>query len=221
VFSGSTSSTPGGRRIELSGQYIIPSQRVSEWSTLGPSLFATIDSVEDIHSFVFRCLGEVAENRQGVDHLVASYFLDVHAWFPIVDGATFERQLEELWVTPSAETCLVILAMRLITRPSSPNPVAGMADRHYLSIKSILSLVQSKTPLSIPLLQAQLLVALYEFSHSMPQQAYMSVGNCVQMTRAFGWQTAEFWNRGRHCDPGPRAMKLCSILWWAIVYVDW
>ncbi|KAK3329529.1 hypothetical protein B0H66DRAFT_526913 [Apodospora peruviana] len=219
---GSNSSTPGSHRYEpLLSQYV-PSgshQLGPGYSTLNPSLFATMDTLENIHHFVFRTVLEVAENRQGVENVAAAYFRDVNTWFTVVQQQAFERQLDDLWINPSAETGVLILCMRLIIRPPNSNPFSGMADRHYLSTKTMLSLVQTKVQLSIPLLQAELLIALYEFSHAMPQQVYMSVGNCFQMTRAFGWQSKSFWTQGPQ-SLGPRELKLCSILWWAIVYVD-
>jgi len=202
-------------------QYIpAAGQQLGAYNTLNPSLFATMDALEDIHHYVFRTLLEVAENRQGVENVTQAYFRDVNTWFTVVQQGAFERQLDDMWVSPSAETAVLVLCMRLIIRPPNANPFSGMADRHYLSTKTMLSIVQSKVPLSISLLQAELLISLYEFSHSMPQQAYMSVGNCFQMSRAFGWHSKSFWTLGPQSH-GPRELKLCSILWWAIVYVDW
>ncbi|KAK0618404.1 hypothetical protein B0T17DRAFT_509947 [Bombardia bombarda] len=220
----STSGTPG----PLMGQYVPPTpehrarqQSSPGWNTtLSPSLFATMDSLEDnIHYFVFRCLFETLDNRQGVEQVVASYFEDAHIWFPIICQSTFDRQLDDMWTTPSAETGLLVLCMRLLIRQPFPIPISGMDDSHYLSAKTTLNLVQSKRPFSIPLLQAELLIALYEFSHSMPQQAYLSVGKCFQVTRAFGWHNEAFWSQG-HQAFDPRGLKLSSLLWWAIVYVD-
>ncbi|KAK4218260.1 hypothetical protein QBC37DRAFT_369207 [Rhypophila decipiens] len=217
----SHSSTLGTHRYEpLMGQYIpTGGQQLSRYNTLNPALFATMDAMEGIHSYVFRTLLEVAESRQGVENVTQAYFRDVNTWFSVVPQGLFERQLDEMWMNPSAETAVLVLCMRLIIRPPTANPLSGMADRHYLSTKTMLSIVQSKVPMSTALLQAELLVALYEFRHSMPQQAYMSAGNCFQMSRAFGWHNKSFWALGPQ-SPGPRELKLCSILWWAIVYVD-
>ncbi|KAK3341289.1 hypothetical protein B0T25DRAFT_336947 [Lasiosphaeria hispida] len=190
------------------------------WSILNPSLFASMDANEDISSFACRCLSDILGHRQGTEHIVASYFSGVNTWFTIIERASFDADLKDMWAVPSAETAVLTLCMRLITRtPNAVNPVAGMGDSLYLSAKTMLSLVQSKVALSIPLLQAELLVAMYEFSHSMPQQAYMTVGRCFQISRAFGWHHDMFWSEERQSHV-PRELKLCSILWWAIVYVD-
>lgn len=200
---------------------LLPSHPNPRWSLLNPSLFASMDSTEDIHSFAFRCLPDILGHRPAIEHVVASYFGGVNTWFTIIERSSFTAAVEAMWETPSAETAVLLVCMRLILRaPTDNTAAAGMADSLYLSAKTMLSLVQSKVPLSIPLLQAELIVAMYEYSHSMPQQAYMTVGRCFQITKAFGWHYEPFWSEERQ-SLAPAHLKLCSILWWAVVYIDW
>ena len=79
---------------------------------------------------------------------------------------------------------------RGIARPPNQKSSKGMGDIAYHTTKAIVNLVQSKVPMSVPMLQAELLVTLYELSQSMPDQAYLSLGRCVQMTKAFKWPDA-------------------------------
>lgn len=190
------------------------------WSVLNPAVFSSMDSTEDIHSFACRCLSDILGHRQSVERVVASYFASVNAWLTIIERASFESNIEDMWTTPSAETATLVLCMRLIIRPPTASSPAGMGDSLYLSAKTMLSLVQTKLSLSITLLQAELLVAMYEFAHAMPQQAYMTVGRCFQITKAFGWHYEPFWSEERQ-NLVPRELKLCSILWWAVVWIDW
>ncbi|KAK0631715.1 hypothetical protein B0T14DRAFT_559472 [Immersiella caudata] len=200
-------------------EQLLTPQSGHRWSILNPALFASMDTTEDVHSFSCRCLSDILGHRQGVEHVVASYFGGVNTWFTVVERIAFDASLEEMWKTPSAETAVLVLCMRLIIRSPMPHSLAGMADSLYLSAKTMLNLVQSKEALSMPLLQAELLVAMYEFSHAMPQQAYMTVGRCFQITKAFGWHYEPFWSDERQAL-APRELKLCSILWWAVVYID-
>lgn len=189
------------------------------WAALNLNIFGSMDEGEDIHSYTHRSLFEVLESHPNVDYFVSRYFEDVNTWFAIVDRSVFETQLKEFWIKPSAQIGALVLCMHLITRQHT-NPIVGMSDSLYLHAKLMLSAVQSKTTFSIPMLQAQLLLALYESSHSMPQQAYMTVGNCCQISQAFGWHTKGFWSEQRR-NMAPRELQHCSILWWAIVYLDW
>ena len=151
---------------------------------------------------------------------VSAYFGGVNTWFTIIERAGFERELNETWDNLSAEASVLTLCMALIARPPNQKSSKGMGDTVYHSTKAILSLVQSKVPLSVQLLQTELLVAMYEYSHSKPQQAYLSLGRCLQMTKALEWHNPNFWSAERQASM-PRDLKLNSILWWAIVYIDW
>ncbi|KAL2127797.1 hypothetical protein VTI74DRAFT_10157 [Chaetomium olivicolor] len=178
----------------------------------------TICAAKNLDTLAFGNLLENLLTRQGTREAVSAYFSGVNTWFSIIERASFERELETTWGNLSAGTSILALAIALIARPPNSRP-AKLGDSTYHSTKAVLSLVQSKAPLSTQLLQAELLVALYEFSQSMPQQAYLSVGRCLHITKALRWHEAWFWTPDRQASM-PRDLKLCSILWWAIVYLD-
>lgn len=200
---------------------LLGQQGGSCWSTtLSPSLFTSLDSGESVHSFMFRSLSEMVGQRSNVEQVISFYFGSVNTWFTIVERATFEAQVEDMWATPSAETALLVICMLLIVRTPYENTAPAMDDCLYLSAKAAFALVQSRVPLSTSLLQSKLLIALYEYSHSMPQQAYISLGTCVQMSKAFGWFNKNYWSEERQ-QLLPAELKLSSIQCWAVVYVDW
>ncbi|KAK4136636.1 hypothetical protein BT67DRAFT_373791 [Trichocladium antarcticum] len=190
------------------------------------NLLGAIESVKDVHALAFRAVLDAhGLNQNRVDQAISSYFKGVNTWFTIVDQSRFEPQARDLATNPSAETCVLVLCMSLIANPPKPRTgpsrtrSQGLGDDPYHFSKAILSLVQSKLPTAIPLLQAQLLIAMYEYSQSMPQQAYMSLGQCFQIAKMLGWHKRQFWSVERQAA-APRDMKLCSILWWSIVHLD-
>lgn len=188
--------------------------------TLSPSWFVSLDSGESIHTLMLRGLAEMVGPRPKVEHIVSLYFGSVNTWFTIIERSTFESQVEDMWGTPSAETALLLICMMLITRPPHENQTLGMDDHLYLTVKAGFTLVQNRVTLSFPILQAKLLIAMYEYSHSMPQQAYISLGNCVQMSKTFGWYSNAYWS-GERQRQFSTELKLSSIMFWAVVYIDW
>lgn len=188
-----------------------------------PSLVSSIRTAVDVHNLAFRSMMEILVDRQGIEQVVASYFAAAHTWITIVDRTNVESQLEldSIWQSPPpAETCVLILCMSLITRPSAALPNSPMSDTTYHTVKALFGLIQSSGQvLKNVSLQAELLVALYEYSNAMPQQAYFSVGRCFQMSRMLGWHNKLFWDEERRCN-FPSDLKLASTLWWAIVHVD-
>jgi hypothetical protein len=183
-------------------------------------VYGPISAAKDIHSLTFGTLLDILVNKPRVKESVSLYFNGVNTWFNIIERASFERDLEARWDNLPAETSAMALCMALVARPPNQKSSKGMGDTVYPTTKAILGLVQSKLPMSVHMLQAELLVAMYEFSHAMPQQAYMSLGHCLQMTKAFGWHNVAFWSPDRQASKTGE-LKLNSILWWAIVYLDW
>ncbi|KAL2017656.1 hypothetical protein VTK56DRAFT_1870 [Thermocarpiscus australiensis] len=194
-----------------------PGSVVQGQGTLVLSLYALISW--DVHCLASRTVLDILRDQQSVKQAVSCYFEGVNTWFTIIDQASFEAQLESVWKSPSAEPCVLGLCMSMIARPPDLNSSSGMRDSVYFSAKTLLSLVESKLPMTTQLLQAELLVALYESCHSMPEQAYLSLGRCLHMTRVLGWHNREFWFENRQ-GATPGTLKLASILWWAIVFVD-
>lgn len=190
------------------------------WSRLNSSHFQSPGLGGDIHSFMLHRLGQILQGRQAVEHVISCYFNSVNTWFTIVEKENLETQAEELWTTgyPSAEIAMLILSMLLVIRlPSEAE--AEMDDGLYQSAKTMCTLVETKLPWSRTLLQSRLLVTLYELSQGLPQQAYLSVGSCVQITREFGWHYQSFWSEERQRTLSAE-LKLNSLLWWALIYVD-
>ncbi|VBB71664.1 Putative protein of unknown function [Podospora comata] len=214
----------GGVSSPLGNPVQLPRQSPLAWGgSLRPSLVASIRSADNINLYALQCVIDILDSRQGIEQTILAFFEGPNAsWFSIIDRSNFERLLEDFWTSPSAETCVLILCMSLISRPtiSSPGPTP-MGDTVYQSAKTLLSLVQSQSsrPLSTSFLQAELLVAMYEYTQALPQQAYLSVGRCFQMSRALGWQDKSYWGPNNMATI-PKILKLHSILWWAMVYID-
>ncbi|KAH8744876.1 hypothetical protein F5883DRAFT_439509 [Diaporthe sp. PMI_573] len=186
---------------------------------IGPSLFASLGTTEDIHHFVFRSLTQMMGDQLTAESIVRYYFGTVNTWFTIVERSGFEPRFGQMWTEPSAETGLLALSMLLIVRAPEDTPGVSMQNSLYHSIKTLCGLVAAKEPMSIPLLQANLLVCLYELCHFMPQQAYMTLGSCVTISRAFGWLSESFWRQDQWIVR-PRVLKAYSIIWWAMMFLE-
>ncbi|KAL2199037.1 hypothetical protein P885DRAFT_31089 [Corynascus similis CBS 632.67] len=174
-------------------------------------VYGPISAAKDIHSLAFGTLLEILVHKQRIRETVSLYFDGVNTWFTIIERRSFERELEANWGNVQAETSVTALCMALVARSPNQKSSKGLGDNVYSSTKAILSLVQSRVPVSVKMLQAELLVALYEFSHSMPQQAYFTLGCCLQMTKALGWHREGFWALDKQMS-APADLKLCSIM---------
>lgn len=186
---------------------------------ISPALFAPLESTDDAHSFVFRSLTQIMGDRMTAESSVRYYFGTINTWFTVVERTGFEERMGRIWAEPSAETGLLMLCMHLIIRPPEESPAVSMQNSLYHSVKTLCGIVVGKTPLSVSILQANLLVCLYELGHLMPQQAYLTLGTCITIVRAFGWLEESFWGQDQWMSR-PGELKLCSILWWSIMFLE-
>lgn len=168
---------------------------------------------------MFRSVTQMMGDQLTAESIVRYYFGTVNTWFTIVERSGFEPRFGQIWTEPSAETGLLALSMLLIVRAPEDTPGVSMQNSLYHSIKTLCGLVAAKEPMSIPLLQANLLVCLYELCHFMPQQAYMTLGSCVTISRAFGWLSESFWRQDQWIVR-PRVLKAYSIIWWSMMFLE-
>lgn len=185
---------------------------------ISPALFVPLETTEDVHHFVSRSLAQIMGDKLTTEGIVRYYFGTVNSWFTIIERRNFEERLERMWSEPSAETGLLALCMLLTARSPEETP-ASVQNSLYHSVKTLCGIVATKTPLSTSVLQANILICLYEFGHLMPQQAYLTLGTCTTIARAFGWLDESFWGQDQWMARA-RELKLCSILWWSVVFLE-
>ena len=83
------------------------------------------------------------------------------------------------------DLAMLFLAMKLVTTP----PVEGLAAADhplYATSKRFVALLESSGTMSMLYLQAMILVALYEFGHSIYPAAWMTIGSCARYAQILG-----------------------------------
>ncbi|KAE8353400.1 fungal-specific transcription factor domain-containing protein [Aspergillus coremiiformis] len=123
-------------------------------------------------------------NAVEVRHDVDVYFNSVHTFFPIVSKLRLYRQLTNEDRNYDADLALLLIAMQLHTRPSTA--VDTMEVELYRLAKASYTYIESNGLLSITVLQALLLISLYEMSNAVYPAAYLTVGRCARLGHAMG-----------------------------------
>lgn len=109
----------------------------------------------------------------------------------------------------------LLLTIKFITTlplPNLPNPRTTL----YHTVKH--SYLEVESSFSVLVLQAGILVALYELGHGIYPAAFLSVGQCARYAHALGINT-------RHTAPATKVLALVEVekrrrVWWAIVILD-
>jgi hypothetical protein len=120
-------------------------------------------------------VGDFAEIRA----MALKFFQTIHSWLPIISRRRFYHHVLNPLVSPSADTTLLLLSMKLVASPhreqmdSSKNPL-------YLAVKRLFLELEISGALTIQLLQAGVLISVYEYGNAIYPSAYISIGVCAR-----------------------------------------
>ena len=157
-----------------------------------------------------------------IQSTATNFFTHIHTWMPFISKARFyshHRLPSSFSSFPSRpDIALLVLAIKLITtlppgRPEKPQTQLYHVTKHY-SVE-----VESSSVFSLPVLQAGVLIALYELGHAIYPAAYLSVGAAARYALALGI------GAGGKVEGGSKVTTLVEVeerrrVWWAIVILD-
>ncbi|KAI9785945.1 MAG: hypothetical protein M1839_008211 [Geoglossum umbratile] len=194
-------------------------------SLYAPLLFLDSDAYEygrftipkprmPVPSEVLETLGDIGE----VQSIIDTYFLTVHTWMPMVSKKRLYQQLMNPLVEQNADFGLLYLCMKLvIQRP--PEPPASVQIPLYSIAKRFYFLVETSGVYSLALLQAGILISLYELGQGIYPAAYLSIGQCARLGHALGI----------HGKDAPQMLHKVGTwteleerrrVWWAVVILE-
>ncbi|KAK2594640.1 hypothetical protein QQS21_007616 [Conoideocrella luteorostrata] len=160
---------------------------------------------------VLHQLGNLDEMR----HTAGRFFGHVHNWMPFIS----KKRFYDLYLQPSfhgrPDVVLLLLAIKLITTfplPGSGSPRTSL----YHAIKHFY--LEAENAFSILVLQAALLISLYELGHGIYPAAYLSIGTCSRYAYALGINASR-------TVPTRKVLTLVEVeerrrVWWAIIILD-
>lgn len=151
------------------------------------------------------------------------FFRGFHRWLPIV----CPRLIHEIMTANSsrlpADISLLLLAMCLTTvHPSSDGPSnhSIYPEDLFVTVRMLFVHVQAVICASTALVQAGLLISVYEYACGRPEAAYISMGTLVRMAETIGLNGD---SRQNYISQETQ-WKLTALeernLWWGIVVLE-
>ena len=144
--------------------------------------------------------GIIRGTRQFVDDISARYFQGFHRHLPVISRTRFSNSLTASGAAPSDDFSVLLLTICLITHAPAHGYRSGdEATRSveqqflYLTARSFFAQVQVTCSPSVPLIQACLLLAVYEYTHGRPSDAFVTIAGSARMAYA-----ARIHAQGRH-----------------------
>lgn len=171
---------------------------------------------ESIGGEITKRLSQEVGDVSAVRSIAVKYFRTIHTWFPIVSEISYYEHLSTIFLQPSATWSLLSLSMALITTmPTESERMFAL----YLLLKSSVSLVEAGSINCLEVVQARLLVSLFEFGHGMDSAVFISLAAtaraavAIELDRTYKSCPSATSNVLSKSDQGYR-------VWWGIVMLD-
>jgi len=128
---------------------------------------------------------ELLGDAGAIQATISEYFATIHKWMPIFSQKRLTRNMANPLWEAGPDLALLFLCMKLvISRPqdgieSSQNPI-------YVSAKRFIALMEATGTASLLMLQANILVAWFEYGQAIYPAAWMSAGWCTRYGNMLG-----------------------------------
>lgn len=124
-------------------------------------------------SVAVEVLNLIVANGEPIPSMTATYFRTIGGWLPILNPEQIESGLR---FEASLDFATLLLCMRLVTlMPGSHGGPEAMKNQTYFQTKALFSLRSSSGELSLEIVQAGILLCLYEIGHGMSDAAQVSI----------------------------------------------
>ncbi|KAH8812337.1 fungal-specific transcription factor domain-containing protein [Xylogone sp. PMI_703] len=159
---------------------------------------------------------DVTGNTALVQSIASQYFSTIHCWFPFLSRTKFYGYLIHQSQQQECDLALLVMCVRLLCTPIDSK--RSVQTAMYTRVKQYVTELESAGILKITVLQAEILLAVYEIAHAIYPAAYLTVGACARYGIALGLdKEGSRWehNLARWIDNEEKHRA-----WWAVVFLD-
>ncbi|KAM0260268.1 hypothetical protein ACHAQJ_002832 [Trichoderma viride] len=175
-----------------------------------------------IHPSIPANLSPFENDASRIRNIAYTFFDSIHWWMPIISKKGFFAHLLNPLSQRRGELSLLIICMQLYCAPDL-NPETGALDvsAMYHNAKRLHFEMEVAGVLSLRVLQAGILIALYEVGQAIYPAAYLTVGSCARYGVAIGVDKL----RGEASNEYGNARTMSEIeerrrAWWTILFLD-
>lgn len=161
----------------------------------------------EVLSFVYG--GGIMERQRWI----ADFMVTVDPWVPFIPLEELQTRLLSESSELKGEDVLLLAGIKLNTLPL---PESQPVNKAYLAVKSNFVSAEIYGTLSVRLLQALILLLIYEYGHGIYPSAYTTLGSCARYLAALDIETGtdrDYLNDWRDGEARRR-------LWWFVYVMD-
>ncbi|OQE44364.1 hypothetical protein PENCOP_c002G07116 [Penicillium coprophilum] len=147
-----------------------------------------------------------------------TYFETIHCWMPMISRKRIDLGIP--FQDGGPDLAMLFLAMKLATTHPSSSIEPASSNSLYVTTKAFLATLEANSVVSLRCLQAMVLVALYEYSHSIYPAAWMTVGACSRYADMLELTPAGKTSRTMSPYTTWTEVEERRRVWWAIFILD-
>lgn len=148
-----------------------------------------------------------------IQNISNTYFDSIHTWMPILSKKQFSSNLPNYLTHRKSELCLLVVCMKL-----SSSLTTTAKTVLYRTAKQFYFEMESSGILSVTVLQAGVLIAIYELGHAIYPAAFLSVGQCARYAAALEIEKSI---TSQILDKLPwNEVEEQRRVWWSIIILD-
>jgi hypothetical protein len=129
-------------------------------------------------------LSIIIENGEGVPSVSHTYFRTIDVWLPIIDREECMKRLETITADQNIELSCLLLCMYLVSQPpgiSQAAPAMQMQTSTYFQAKALHSALVCTGNATMDIMQAGVLISLYEQGHGMIEAAQITMTSVIRL----------------------------------------
>jgi hypothetical protein len=161
---------------------------------------------------------QILGSRKDMASACDKYFSTVSAWCMILSQRRLLDKIDSFNRDSDSSVALLLMVMKLVSEV--PPPGEDPRTESYWVTKQFLALVESAPLISIHLLQAHVLMAIYEIGHAIYPAGYLSVGHAVRLGYSMRLQDPTSPDRMQGPPTTWTAREEERRAWWCTVVLD-
>ena len=165
-----------------------------------------------INTAITEQLSKAVGSVTDVGDVAATYFGTIHLWFPVVSETRYYECLPNIFTHPRADHSLLSLSMALINTIPAEKDEPDTLTPLYVLLKSSIAIIEAANIDTLEVVQARLLVSLFEVGHGIPA-AFISLAATARAAVLIGVNQTAHDTQALERDEKLR-------LWWGIVMLD-
>ncbi|TAQ86141.1 hypothetical protein B7494_g5546 [Chlorociboria aeruginascens] len=169
---------------------------------------------------VEQCCDIISRDADDIHDSCSRYFNIVHRWFPIIVKQEFYDRLACLQSSPKGDFSLLVLTIHLISQIYRQVPrERSSLEQLYYTTKGLYSIYISTGRSSIEVIQAGLLLAVYEHCQALHDATYQTLGACARMGYTLGFEKTLSENILQDAQANSAAERQRQV-WWGIIILE-